>query len=50
MTQAEAKKILVKALSVLNNRQRDNLRWHLEHKTKIACGQLAYEWDFDGCL
>jgi hypothetical protein len=33
---------LVRAFRALTKRQRDNLAWHVEKRTRICCGYDAY--------
>lgn len=44
MTKKEAKQIVAQAFAALTPRQRGNLRWHAENKTRIACGEHADDY------
>ena len=39
--------ILAETFSRLNNREKANLRWHADHKTKLCCGEQARYYSID---
>ena len=44
MNQAEAKATLVECFLALPKRDRARLRYHLENRTPVLCGERAYEY------
>ncbi len=48
MTNKERDKTLRTAFSVMNKRERGNVRYHLKEKTGIVCGRNARRYSLDG--